>query len=216
MGHFPLISSNSTDCLRRRHKIDIVEVLFKEPVSIEAEECINLQTPEGVYGVILGKFQTDYATFRKLFRDECVLSPVLEFCLFSCYELAEQAWYTIAIPLANIDLVKGKLKVWHKSKLSRTAVHAKFLKAGQKPSRLDTVYYKFSPFGLDIFTHHFSQFIITSEGCSRNAKLLVFTAQEQRGTDSVIYLGFYLCSLYSERADYERVTPENILLPPVN
>ena len=190
-------------------------MLFKESVSIEAEERVNLQTPEGVYGAILGKFQTDYATFRKLLRDyECVLSPVLEFCLFSCYELAEQAWYTIAIPLANIDLVKGTLKVWHKSKFIRTAVHAKFLEAGQKPSRLDTVYYKFSPFGLDIFTHHFSQFIITSEGCSRNAKLMVFTAQEKRGTDSVIYLGFYLCSLYSERADYEQVTPENILLPP--
>ena len=194
-----------------------MEVLFKESVSIEAEGRVNLQTPEGVYGAILGKFQTDCSKFRYLLRDyECVLSPILEFCLFSCFELAEQAWFTIVIPFANIDLVKGKLKVRHKSKDIRTAVDAKFLEAGQKPSRPDTVYYQFSPLGLDIFTHRFSQFIITSEGCSKNPKLLVFTAQEQRGTDSVLYLGFYLCSLYSERTDYEQVTPENILLSPVN
>ena len=205
----------TTDYLKRRHKIDIVEVLFKESVSIEAEGRVNLKTPEGVYGAILGKFQTDSSKFRYLLRDyECVLSPVLEFCLFSCFELAEQAWFTIAIPLANIDYVKGKLKVRHNSKDIRTAVDAKFLEVGQKPSRPDTVYYQFSPFGLDIFTHRFSHFIITSDSCSRNAKLLVFTAQEQRGTDSVICLGFYLCSLYSERADYEQVTPLNILLPP--
>ena len=218
---------NTIDYLRRRHNIDIVQVLFKEPVSIEAEERVNLKTPEGVYGAILGKFQKDCSKFRYLLRDyECVLSPVLEFYLFSCFELAEQAWFTIAIPLANLNLVKGKLKVRHKSKVRdeskaqdeskviSTAEEAKFLEAGQKPSRPDTVYYQFSSFGLDIFTHRFSQFIITSEGCSRNAKLLVFTAQEQRGTDSVIFLGFYLCSLYSERADYEQVTPENILLLP--
>ena len=188
---------------------------MKDSISIYTKGRVNLKTPEGVYGAILGKFQTDYATYHKIFRDyECVLSPILEFCLFSCFELAEQAWFTIAIPLANIDFIKGKLKVWHKSKDVRTARDAKFLEAGQKPSRLDTVYYQFSPLGLDIFTHRFSQFIITSEGCSRNAKLMVFTAQEQRGTDSVICLGFYLCSLYSERADYEQVTPENILLLP--
>ena len=76
MGQFLLISSNSTDCLRRRHKIDIVQVLFKESVSIEAEERVNLQTPEGVYGAILGKFQKDCSKFRYLLRDyECVFEP---------------------------------------------------------------------------------------------------------------------------------------------
>ena len=197
-----------TDYLGRRKKIDIVEVLFKESVSIETKGCINLQTPEGVYGAILGKLHTDSSPLRYLFRDyECVLNPVLEFCLFSCFELAEQSWFTIAIPLNNIEYIKGKFKVRHKSKDTKTARDAKLLEAEQKPSRSDTVYYKFTPFGLDIFTNRFSQFVITSEGCNRNAKLLIFIAQEQRITgirhQSVMYLGFYLCSLYSERADYE-------------
>ena len=187
-----------------------MEVLFKESISIETIGGVNLQTPEGVYGAILGKLHRDSSLLRYLFREyECVLNPMLEFGLFSCFELAEQSWFTIAIPLENIKYIKGKLKVRHKSKDARTARDAKLLEAEQKPSRFDTVYYKFTPFGLDIFTHRFSQLIVTSEECKRKAKLLIFIAQEQRITGlpnlSVIHLGFYLCSLYSERADYEQV-----------
>ena len=180
-------------------------MLFNESITIETKGHSNLQTPEGVYGAILGKFHTDSSPLRYLFRDyECILNPVLEFCLFSCFELAEQSWFTIAVPL---EYIKGNLKVRHKSKDARTARDAKLLEAEQKPSHFDTVYYKFTPFGLDIFTHRFSQLIITSEGCKKKAKLLIFISQEQRPLHQcVIHLGFYLCSLYSEKADYEQVT----------
>ena len=185
-----------------------MEVLFKDSVSIETKGRIKLHTPEGVYGAILGKFHTDSSTFRSLYREcECVLSPVLEFCLFSCFELAEQSWFTISVPLKNIEYIKGKLKIWRQSKETRTARNAKLLEAGQRPSRLDTVYYKFTKYGLEIFTHRFSQFVITSERCDSHAELLVFVRMERRER-LVANFSLYLCSLYNERAGCRQVLTE--------
>ena len=182
-----------------------METLFGESIDIKTKCWINLHTPMGVYGAILGKFHTDSSIFRSLFlEEECVLSPVLEFCLFSIFKLAKQSWFTIAVPLENKEYIKGKLKIWHQSKDARTARDAKLLEAGQKPTRLDTVYYKFTSYGLEIFTHQFSQFIITSERCDSFAELLVFVKMEMRGRP-VANFTLYLCSLYNENSNYRQV-----------
>ena len=180
-------------------------MLFNEPITIETKACVHLQTPEGVYGAILGKFHIDCSTFRSLFQEyECVLSPVLEFCLLSIFKLAKQSWFTIGVPVSNIEFIKGKLKIWHQSKEARTARDAKLLEAGEKPSRLDTVYYKFTDYGLEIFTHRFSQFLITSERCDSFAELLIFVKMEGR-VRLVANFSLYLCSLYNERAEHRQV-----------
>ena len=188
-----------------------MEPLFGERVTIKPKRRINLQTPinletpEGVYGAILGKFHKDSSIFRYLFREyKCVLSPVLEFCLLSIFKLAKQSWFTIAVPLKNIEYIKGKLKFWHQSKDAGTGRDATLLDAGQKPIRLDTVYYKFTSFGLEIFTHQFSQFIITSERCDSFAELLVFVKMQIRERP-VANFSLYLCSLYNENSNYRQV-----------
>ena len=205
-----------SDCLRKKLEFNVVKALFKKPIYIE-EKGVYLVTPVGVYGAIFGKVHGDSSAFRYLFRDPkfCVLSPVLEFYLFNIFKLAEQSWFTIVVPLTNVENIKGKLKFWHMERDTRTATDAELLEPEQKPTRLDTVYYKFTPLGLEIFTHRFSEFLLTSEGCSRNAKLLIFTAQEQSGREEcqtpLISVGFYLCSLYSERAEYEQVTSSSFI-----
>ena len=193
------------DYLAIEQEIDIVETLFGESIVINTKSCINLHTPMGVYGAILGKFHRDSSIFRSLFlEEECVLSPVLEFCLFSMFKLAKQSWFTIAVPLNNIEYIKGKLKIWHQSKDAGTARDAKLLETGQKPTRSDTVYYKFTSFGLEIFTHQFSQFVITSERCDSFAELLVFVKMEMRERP-VANFTLYLCSLYNENSNYRQV-----------
>ena len=182
-----------------------METLFGESIVIKTKCWINLKTPVGVYGAILGKFHRDSSVFRSLLlEDECFLSPVLEFCLLSIFKLAKQSWFTIAVPLENIEYIKGKLKIWHQSKDARTARDATLLEAGQKPTRLDTVYYKFTSYGLEIFTHQFSQFVITSERCDSFAELLVFVKMEMRERP-VANFTFYLGSLYNENSNYRQV-----------
>ena len=182
-----------------------METLFGESITIRTKSCINLQTPRGVYGAVLGKFHRDSSIFRSLYlEDECVLSPVLEFCLLSIFKLAKQSWFTIAVPLENIEYIKGKLKIWHQSKDARTARDAELLDAEQKPTRLDTVYYKFTSFGLEIFTNQFSQFVVTSERCDSFAELLVFVKMEMRKRP-VANFTMYLCSLFNENSNYRQV-----------
>ena len=184
-----------------------MEVLFEDPISVEAFSLINLITPNGVYGAILGKIHEDSSNFRHLFPSrECLLSPVIEFCLVSVFELVKESWFSITVPLENLEYIKGDLKVRHISKDFKTITNAKLLEEGQEPSRtVDTVYYRFAPHGLEIFTHRFSQFIITSESCCRFCELLAFASPEV-DENNQITAKLYLCSFYNEKTDYKEVS----------
>ena len=145
-----------------------MEIIHGSAATIQTLQAnVILHVPEGVFGIILGNIHTNFKTFRHLVEEsDCIISPMCEFELSSYDDIHEGAWYTIQVPhIVKNGKIESKIMVKHRDKTRRKIGYALKLLTGEEPPIDDNVnvYYRFHEKFIEIFTHHFSQFIIYAE-----------------------------------------------------
>ena len=131
------------------------------------------------------------------------------------------AWYKIDVPhIVKNPQTAERIKVMSRDRYQESIEYAQLLHKGEEPPDHQSIYYRFRERYLEIFTPHFSQFIVYAENTtleevlgtdallSNNLKieLLVFTKwlQESTGSPSLEVI-LYMCCLYSEGKNYRQV-----------
>ena len=187
----------SIDVLKNR--VHIVEIIHGSSVTIQTLQAnVILHVPEGVFGIILGNIHTNFRTFSHLVQEgDCIISPMCEFELSSYDDIHEGAWYTIQVPhIVKNKTIESRIIVKHRDKTRKKVGYALRLVTGEEPPTDDNVnvYYRFHDKYIEIFTHHFGQFIIYAEKttiqrvmgisgvacCSNALELLVFGKWHKR------------------------------------
>ena len=212
---------------------DIVEIVHGSPVTIQALQAnVILHVPEGVYGIILGNIVTNFRAFSHLVKeDDCMISPMCEFELHNYDDIPQGAWYTIQVPhIVKNFIIERKIKVTHRDKHTKTFGYALKLLTGEEPPSDDNVnvYYRLHEKYIEIFTQHFSQFIIYAENttlqavmgvmamdplqcCARAAELLVFGKWHlEMNDDATLEISIVMCSLHYTRTDLKQVSLNNL------
>ena len=193
-----------------------MEIIHGSAVTIQALQAnVILHVPEGVFGIILGNIHTNFRTFSHLVEEnDCIISPMCEFELHNYNDIPKGAWYTIQVPhIVKNPSIESKIMIKHRDKYKKTFTHALRLLTGEPPTDdIVNVYYRFHDKYIEIFTHHFSQFIAYAENttikrvmgvsgiaCCLNAlRLLVFGIRHDLNFSSLIEIVVVLCSLQSK------------------
>ena len=133
-----------------------------------------------------------------------------EFELSSYEDIHEGAWYTIQVPhIVKNPTTESKIIVKHRDKYKKTFTYAVRLLTGEEPPNDDNVnvYYRFHDKYIEIFTHHFSQFVSYAENTTLQAvmenvkwiEMLVFGKWHYMRTDSakeMLEINILLCNLH--------------------
>ena len=182
-----------------------MEIIHGSAVTIQTLQAnVILRVPDGVFGIILGNIHTNFRTFSHLVEEsDCIISPMCEFELSSYDDVPKGAWYTIQVPhIVKNETIESKIMVKHRDKYRKTFGYALRLVTGEEPPVDDNVnvYYRFHEKFIEIFTHHFSQFIIYAENttiqtvmglsvfacCANALELLVFGKWHKRNDDCLV------------------------------
>ena len=183
---------------------------------------VILHVPEGVYGIILGNVYSTLWRLSHLVREnDTVISPMCEFELHSYMDIPKGAWYKIQVPhiVNNIAEARDQIRVKYQDKHGEFIDYAEMLLPEEGPP-VDSVnvYYRLCHRHVEIFTPHFSQFIVYAKNtpieqlttipepincCTRGAEMLVFTKMMTEG--ELLELSVYLCSSHYPDRDYKQV-----------
>ena len=220
----------SIDVLKNR--VHIVEIIHGSAVTIQTLQAnVILHVPEGVFGIILGNVHTNFRTFNYLVEESyCIISPMCEFELHNYDDIPKGAWYTIQVPHIVKNLtIESKIRVKHKDKYKRTFTNALKLLTGEEPPTDDNVnvYYRFHDKYIEIFTHHFSQFVTYAENtilqtvmgthaaqcCTNAVEILAFGKWHRWGYSDVdlLEISIVICSFTTKRNrnryQYKKIMP---------
>ena len=140
-------------------------------------------------------------------------------------DILKGAWYKIQVPhlIKNIAEATDKIKVKYQDRHEESVEFTQMLPVGEDPPiNSVNVYYRLCHSHVEIFTPHFSQFIVYAENtpikdltgvpepinyCTRSAELLVLA----RELDQVAQLSVYMSSSHYPYEDYRQVV--SFILP---
>ena len=207
--------------------VQIVKILHGSPCTIAPHHSrVILRVPKGCHGIILGNVHKNFKIFNHLVTEsDCIVSPMCEFEFHSYDDIPEGAWIKIEVPhiVKNLD-IESKIRVISRDRYQECTEYAQKLEPEQEPYDCENIYYRFAGNCLEIFTHHFSQFIVFAENttlkevidmnalecCSRSAEMLVFTKWVTKELDyPLLEVNLYFCSMYYEMKEYMRVCMTN-------
>ena len=198
-----------------------MEIIDGSAATIKARHSeVILHIPKGVYGIILGNVYTALSQLKHLVGpNDTIIGPICVFELHRYKDIPKGAWYKIQVPhiVKNIAEARDKIKFKYQDQHQESIRYAKCLLSGEDPP-IDSVnvYYRLCCNHVEIFTMHFSQFIIYAENtpieelitipepincCTRSGELLVFALE----LDPAIQLSVYLCSSHYPDRDYRQV-----------
>ena len=185
---------------------------------------VTLHVPEGLYGIILGNVHEDFDAFKQCVKgNDCIVGPMCEFEFHSYYDILKGAWYKIDIPhIVKNPKVEDKIKVISRDRYQESIEYAQRLQEMEEPPDYENIYYRLNERNLEIFTHHFSQFIVYAESttldevmgkdnilhfCSKHVELLIFTKWTQKDfcVKPLLEVCLQMCSLYHEETGYKQV-----------
>ena len=183
---------------------------------------VILHVPGGLHGVILGNVYDNLKMINHLVNEsDCILGPMCEFEFHSYKDIPEGAWIKIEVPhIVKNPKVTDSIKVISRDRYLDCIEYVHRLAVGEEPPDCDNVYYWFTETCIEIFTQHFSQFIVYAENttldditgkssqecCSRMAEFLVFTKWIKDGcNEHLLEVTFYMCSLYYAQMNYRKV-----------
>ena len=144
--------------------------------------------PEGLFGVLLGNINENFELFKHLVNEsDCIVGPMCEFEFHSYDGIPEGAWVKIQIPhLVSNPKMEGNIKVISRERYQDCIEYAQKLEPEEEPPDSENIYFRFNKKYIEIFTHHFSQFIVYAENstleevakdqicCTRFVQLLGF------------------------------------------
>ena len=145
--------------------VHIVKIVHGHPCTITPRQSrVMLHVPEGLHGIILGNVFHNFNIFRHCVKKtDCNVSPMCEFEFHSYDNIPEGAFIKIEVPhiVKNYEVSK-KIRVMSRDRYQESIEYAQRLEPGQKP-RSGSIYYRYTEEYIEIFTHHFSQFIVYAE-----------------------------------------------------
>ena len=200
-----------------------MKILHGSPCTIAPHHSrVILRVPKGCHGIILGNIHKNFKISNHLVKEsDCIVSPMCEFEFHSYDDIPEGAWIKIEVPhiVKNLDIA-SKIRVISRDRYQKCTEYAQKLEPEQEPYDYENIYYRFGESYLEIFTHHFSQFIVFAENttldevmdkhnlhsCSKNVELLIFTKWIQNyASGPLLEVSLNMCSLQHEEKDYRQV-----------
>ena len=179
---------------------------------------VILHVPDGVYGIILGNIHTDHWRFRHLVgENDCIISPICDFN-FKGSTLPEGSRFRIQVShIVGDSGPQKQIKVKHG--LTNEFSAAKYITNCDRNS--EDVYFNCNSSKVDIYTRHFSKYIIYAENlncCGKRVAMLGFSKMPKSGRMATVIL--YFCSRHYMFEGYKEVCDFHIyiqyLLPPTN
>ena len=149
--------------------VQIVKVLRGFPCTIMPRNSrVILHMPEGYHGVLLGNVHENFEMFKHLVKaTDCIVSPMCEF-EFHCFDhIPERAFIKIEVPPhCKSPKMEGSIKVISRDRYQDCIAYAQKLEPWQKPPDRQNMYFRFNETHIEIFSNHFSQFIVFAENRS--------------------------------------------------
>ena len=184
---------------------------------------VILHVPGGLLGVILGNVYENFKTFNyPVNENDCIVGPMCEFEFHSYDDITEGSWIKIEVPhIVKNPKIKSSIKVISRDRYQDCIEYAQELEIREDPPDCENIYYRFSETCIEIFTQHFSQFIVYAENttldevmdksahecCSRVAEFVVFTKWiRKRHNEHFLEVNMYIFSLYYSGMNYRQVS----------
>ena len=189
-----------TGALKRR--VQIVEIIHGSAVTTQAlHSDVILHVPDGVYGIILGNIHTDHWRFREFVEeDDCIISPICQFDFkhIKSSEFPDEIRFRIQVGhiAREASLVEHiRVKEGHEYQFSDVKTFG-----GSLITDFDNeVYFKCNSKYVDIYTHHFSEYIIFAEDrncCGQSIAMVGFSKMDEDELGQVATAILYFCSLH--------------------
>ena len=201
--------------------VQIVKIVKGEPCIIQANNSqVKLLVPKGVHAVVLGNIHTIYSKFLHLIPDsECIVGPMCEYSVHTFIDgsqIHSSEKFQLQVPhmVNNIFTVLDQLKV---QEVSQGAIVTTLVKAQNNMSDVseDSYFYADKRY-INIFTSHFSTFLVTAENtncCAGSANVLLYGSLINfPDENTVATIKVYLSSVHSKIQDYEDVSTLHFLL----
>ena len=204
--------------------VDNIRLVRGESNKIQSSNSeVILYTPRGIKGAILANIHTNHGQFLKhVSKRECLVAPICEYFLKpnleddpvnnnennSTTEPKDQQ-YLIQIPHAikDIDKVKNHIRIKHGN--IHSGVPPLVVDRNPNSKHPDHVSFTIDRKYVNIFTNHFSGYIVTVEDincCSGSANALMFgSLKKLPGQDPLATLKVYLSNSLVEIEDYRSV-----------
>ena len=205
-------------------QVDIVRLVTGQSNKIQAANSeVILYTPRGIKGAIIANIHTNHGQFLKHISErECLVSPICEYFLQpelkdpkNCKENSSTTQpkdqrYLIRIPHAikDIDKVEKRIRIKHGN------IHSGIppLIVERKPNSRhpDHVSFTVDQKYVNIYTYHFSGFIVTVENincCSGSTYAVMFgSLKKVLEQDPLVTLKVFLSSNLGKIEDYRSVS----------
>ena len=162
----------------------------------------------------MSKTPTNPSKFTHMAReDECIISPVCEYKVFSNLDVPDNATFVILVPMFVNDIStyhETKMKVRYQPDDNMDPQTARNLNPGEMPEH--GVTYRRIDGGAEIYTTHFTKFIVTGEGVNcwnrrlmRKVAVLIYSGLDTTDSEPVANIRLYLCGLHYNIEAYKQV-----------
>ena len=162
-------------------------------------------------------------TKRKLqfIRQSALSAQCVNLNFHGYFNIPKGAWIKIQVPhILKNPVAHNKVTVMSRDRYQESIEYAQRLGQEEEPPDNKHIYYKLFEETIEIFTQHFSQFIVFAKNstssedmsmndmqcCRRAAELLVFTKwRERRFKRPLLEVALHICCLHYEGKDYRKV-----------
>ena len=193
-----------------------------------ANSEVTLYTPKGIRGAILANIHTNHDRFLKhISEQECLVSPICEYFLYpypksdttkdmenACTSLSKDHLYLIQVPHVIEDVYKKEEHIRVKHGNIHSAKPPLAVEQSSNSEQPDQVSFTVDPKYVNIYTNHFSGFIVTVEAincCSESAYALMFGSLKKcPKEDPLVSLKVYLSNKLVKIQDYNWVSETQV------
>ena len=205
-----------------KSRVQIVEIIHGSAVTIQAlHSDVIVHVPDGVYGIILGNIHTDPWRFRYFVSEkDCIIAPICEFFFKSSSDcgLPSGARFHFQAPhvVEHVAHLTQTLKVSYRHSRNQNFQEIKHITHAHVGHSSPTCYFESRV--VHIFTRHFTEFLITSEGinhCSGSAEMMIFSKMNTKSQKPIADISIHMGSLLYQMEDFAIVSnfnPINVTL----
>ena len=191
-----------------KQSVHIVEIIHGSAVTIQALYAdVILYVPDGVYGIILGNIHTNHWKFTNFVHDDdCIIGPICEFHLSKGSMTPDKAMFRIQvahIARQTSDIGKIRVKQGQRNEFFEIQPFSRTLL-----SDVDS-YFKANSRYVDIYTHHFSDYIIYAEErncCGQSIAMNRFSKMDEVESDPMATVILHFCSYHYIFEGYREVS----------
>ena len=185
--------------------VHIVKVLRGFPCTIRPRNSrVILHMPKGYHGVLLGNVYENFKMFKHLVKEnDYIVSPMCEFEFHRYLDISQGTFIKIEVPhIVKNSKMEGRIRVISRDRYQDCIEYAQKLEPEEELPDCDNMYFRLNERHIEIFTHHFSQFIVYAENssleeivmdnncCNRCVEILVFEklARDHRHHEFTAYI----------------------------